>query len=158
MATMHNYGSSIAGLNRALRQLPKGAKAELTEASGEIAERVAADARGRASSLVSRIGGWKYLGPTIRADKSSKPGIKIGGRRKLPKKRGGTTHGGGPRQTVGDLTFGLEFGGGVRTTTTQFLPHLGREAYAMWPAVREHSEETGRMYSEALMAALEKMQ
>jgi hypothetical protein len=152
-AKMTNYGSNIAGLNRALRKLPKTAKAELTESSREIAEGVAEDARGRAQALVSRVGGWKYLGPTIKAEKSSKPGIKIGGSRRL-KGRGKWPSAG--QQTVGNLLWGLEFGGGARPTTRQFLPHLGQEGYALWPAVREHEERTMELYSEGLLRALEK--
>jgi len=139
--------SGIAGLNRALRKLPKETKATLTDASKEIAEDVAADARARAA----RIGrGWKHLGPTIRAEKSSKPGVKMGGSRRLKGRKGS-------RQTVGDLLWGTEFGGRGRPTTQQFLPHLGLEGYALWPAVRGESDNTAERYSEALMSALESM-
>ncbi len=144
-AKLTDYGNNIAGLRRAVRALPKETKAELTGASQEIAEDVAADVRGRAAGLGI---GWKYLGPTVRAAKSSIPNVKIGGKRKLPGRKG-------PRQTVGDLLWGLEFGGGVRPETRQFMPHKGRTGYALWPAVRAHSDETGRRYSEALLSALE---
>lgn len=148
-AKMTDYGSSIAGLNRAIRQLPKETKAELKGASKEIAGEVAAEARQRAASLTSRIGGWRYLGPTIRAGGSSVPEVKIGGSRRIPGRSGQE------RQTVGDLLWGLEFGGGARPTTQQFLPHLGTTGYALWPTVRAHSDETGERYSAALLAALE---
>lgn len=136
---------SIAGLNRALRGLQGEAKAELTATSQQIAGDVAAGAQGLAAS-VGR--GWKYLGPTIRAEKSSKPGVKLGGSRRLPGRKGAN-------QTVGDLLWGTEFGGRARPTTMQFLPHLGTTGYALWPTVRAMSDETGRRYSEALLAALE---
>jgi hypothetical protein len=145
MAKMTDYGSSIAGLNRAVRSLPKFAKAELKGASREIADDVAADARARAAG-VGRS--YKLLGKTIRSGGSSVPEVKIGGSRRIPGRSG-------DRQTVGDLLFGTEFGGGARSTTHQFLPHLGTTGYALWPAVRAHSDETGRAYSRALLAALE---
>ena len=147
---------TIPGLNRALRRLPKDAKRELTEASKDIAESVASDARNEASALVSRSGGWKYLGPTIRAVTSSKPQIKMGSARKLPKHADGRKRK-GKTQTVGSLLWGLEFGGGAGPKTQQFLPHLGTEGYALWPTVREHSEETQDHYSKALLIALEQM-
>lgn len=137
----------IAGLKRALRALPKEAKAELKGASKEITQDVAEDARGRAARLGM---GWKYLGPTIRAGGSSIPEVRMGGKRRIPGRKG-------DRQTVGDLLWGLEFGGGARPRTQQFLPHLGTTAYALWPAVRDHSDETGERYSKALLTALEKM-
>lgn len=141
---------SIAGLNRALRALPKETRAELTDASKDIAEDVASGARSRASGLTGRIGGWKYLGPTIRASRSSKPEVRMGGSRRIPGRKGGSS-----RQTVGDLLWGLEFGGGSRPRTQQFLPHLGTTGYALWPVVRERSDDTGQRYSEALLRALE---
>lgn len=144
-AKMTDYGNSIAGLRSALRRLPKTASAELKDASREIAEDVAEQARGRAASLG---GAWKYLGPTIRVARSSVPTVAIGGSRRLPGRKG-------PRQTVGDLTFGLEFGGGARSTTRQFMPHLGTTGYALWPTVRERSEDIGERYSRALLDALE---
>jgi hypothetical protein len=142
--------SGVKGLNRALRRLPKDAKDELTDASKDIAGDVASAAKNKAAGLQTKIGGWVYLGPTFRADKSSKPSVKMGGRRRIPGRRGDS-------QTVGDLLWGLEFGGGARPTTQQFLPHKGTEGYALWPTVREKSEETGQRYSDALMQALEKM-
>lgn len=144
MAAKMTTMSSIAGLNRALRSLPKEAKAELTDASKDIVGEVADDAKGRASRLGR---GWKYLGPTIRAEKSSKPGIKIGGKRRIPGRKG-------TNQTVGNLLWGTEFGA---HRYSQFPPHLGKVGYALFPAVRDHEEETGRRYSEALLDALNKV-
>lgn len=136
--------SGIEGLNRALRGLDKDAKRELTEASKDIVEDVAQDARSRAAGLGR---GWKYLGPTIKAQKSSKPSIKLGGNR-LIKGRSGS------KQTIGDLLYGTEFGS---LRYTQFPPWEGKEGYALWPAVREHEEDTAERYSAALLAALERM-
>lgn len=136
--------SGIEGLNRALRALPKDAKKELAEASKEIVSVVADDAKGRAAGLG---GGWKYLGKTIKAEKSSKPSIKIGGNRLIRGRHG-------PKQTVGDLLWGTEFGA---WRYTQFPSHLGQEGYALWPAIRAHEEETSERYSKALLHALEKM-
>lgn len=145
MAKLTDYGNSIAGLRTALRRLPKQAGAELKDASAEIADDVATQARARAASLG---GAWRHLGPTIRVARSSVPTVAIGGRKRLPGRKG-------PRQTVGDLTFGLEFGGGRRPTTQQFMPHLGQTGYALWPTVRERSDDIGARYSRALLDALE---
>lgn len=146
MAKMYDYGSSIAGLKRALRRLPKETSQELKEASRDIAQGVADDAQALAASLG---GAWRYLGPTIKPQLSSQPGVKMGGRRKLPGEKG-------ERQTVGDLLWGLEFGGGARPRTRQFMPHRGQLGYALWPTVRAHSDDTGERYSAALLSAIDK--
>lgn len=143
-AKMTNYGTNMQGLRKALRSLPKESKKELTKASKVIAGEVAAGAQSKAGGLEARVGGWKYLARTIRAGSSSIPQVKIGGSRRIPKHTG----------KVGDLLWGLEFGGRKRPTTMQFLPHLGREGYALWPAVRAHEERTAKQYSAALNDAL----
>lgn len=136
--------SGIEGLNRALRSLPKDAKRELTDASKEIVGEVAAEARSKAAALG---GAWKYLGPTIQAQRSSKPSIKMGGNRLIKGRKGS-------KQTVGDLLYGTEFGA---LRYTQFPPWQGKEGYALWPTVREHEDETAERYSRALLAALDRM-
>lgn len=147
MAKMTDYGNNIAGLRAALRKLPKEAKVELKGASKRIANEVAIDARAKASGLGM---GWEYLGPTIRAGGSSIPEVKIGGKSRIPGRKGGSA-----RQTVGDLLWGLEFGGGARPRTQQFFPHLGTTGYALWPTVREHSDEAGIEYAKSFQKALE---
>ena len=158
MATMTDV-QGVKGLNRFLRKLPKEAKAELTDASKDIAGNVAAEAQGLARLLMGQNEAWKYLAPTIKAMKSSKPTIKMGGSKPLPRRYRGDPRGkGSPRgkATVGDLVWGLEFGGQQRRTTQQFLPYLGKQGYAMWPAVRNESEETQERYVKALKQAEER--
>ena len=148
-AKLTDYGNSIAGLNAALRRLPKHIGVELKDASGDIAEGVAGSARAKAAAIGR---GWRILGPTIRVKRSGVPTILAGGTRRIPGRRHR-----GERQTVGDLLFGTEFGGGERRTTLQFLPHRGTAGYALWPAVREHSDRTIQLYSRALLDALDRM-
>lgn len=136
--------SGIEGLNRALRSLDKLVKAELTDASKALVGPLADEARSKAASLG---GAWKYVGPTIKAEKSSKPSIKAGGNR-LIKGRSGS------KQTVGDLLYGAEFGA---LRFTQFRPWLGKTGYAIWPTVREHEDDIAEKYSAALLAALDRM-
>lgn len=141
---MTDYGTNVAGLQRKLRALPKEASAELRDASVQIAEHVAAEARANALG-VGRS--YSLLAPTIKARRDRVPVVAIGGSARIP----GRT---GDRQTLGDLLWGSEFGGRGRPTTQQFLPHLGTVGYALWPAVRAHSEETQEEYSAALDRAL----
>lgn len=146
VAKLTDYGTNVAGLQRKLRALPKDATAELRDASVAIAEAVAADARTRAFG-VGRS--YSLVAHTIRATRDRVPVIAIGGSQRIPGRQG-------DRQTVGDVMWGSEFGGQGRPTTMQFLPHLGQTGYALWPTVRERSEETAEAYGQALDDALAK--
>lgn len=148
MARMTDYGSNIEGLRAALRKLPKEAADKLKDASGEAAELVATGAQ-REASFVQRQpkgGAWKYLAPTIKAYRGKVPEVKIGGKRAIPGRRG---------TSVGDLLWGLEFGGGARPSTRQFYRHQGQRGYALWPTVRARADDTFALYSGALLDALE---
>ena len=154
MAKMTAY-SSVAGLNKALRRLPKQASAELREASVVIARKVADQASQRASSTggVARL-----VAPTLTATRDRVPVVKMGGSRRLPDHGAGWEHSrSGSRQTVGDVIWGAEFGGGKRRTTQQFLPHLGTTGYFLWPTVRALGHDIHEEYSEALDDALQAM-
>lgn len=142
MAKVTAY-NSIAGLNKALRSLPKTASAELRDASQEIADDVAQSARRKAST----IGGVAAkVAPTIRAKRDRIPVVQMGGSKKIRD---------GANQTVGNVIWGSEFGGQGRPRTMQFLPHRGKDGYFLWPSVRE--TDIGERYSDALMDALNKI-
>ncbi len=152
MATKTTTYTSVAGLNKALAKLPKEASAELRTAAKEIASDIAGEAAGKARGQ----GGLAALvAPTIRAVRDRVPVIKMGSARKLPTSGGDWERGrSGSRQTIGDVIWGAEFGGGARDVTRQFLPHKGQTGYFLWPTVRDNSDEMQDRYSEALLDAL----
>ena len=138
----------VAGLNRALRKLPKTANANLRDASQVIAEKVAKDAAGNARS----DGGVAALvAPTIRSGRDRVPVVKMGGSARLP----GPRNRNGKRQTIGDVIWGAEFGGGARPTTQQFKPHLGQTGYFLWPTVRGDREFIEKEYGDAILEAID---
>ncbi len=139
---------NVAGLNQALRKLPKIASAKLRDASVSIA---AAEAS-RARSLALRVGGVaRLVEPTIKATRDRVPVIKMGDTRMIP---GRNARPNSANQTIGNLIWGAEFGGGKRPTTTQFKAHLGHTGYFLWPTIRHDSDEIDATYSEALADAL----
>lgn len=150
MAKLADYGTNVAGLQRSLRELPKTATVELRDASLDIATTVASLARARAA-LVGGV--YRHVGPTIQARRDRIPVVAIGGSAKLPARSDGVARRGG-RQTVGDVLWGAEFGGRARPSTMQFLPHLGTTGYALWPTVRDQSDETRERYVDALDQAM----
>jgi len=149
--------SDVKGLNRALRKLPKEAAEKLRGASLDIAEFVAADARGRAV----RVGGVaRHVAPTIRAARDRVPVVKMGSSAPLPSTSRSRR---GSRQTVGDVIFGAEYGGNREDTgvrfghTIQFNPWRGNKGaagYFLWPSIRTHSDDIHERYSQALLDAL----
>lgn len=150
MTRTYTY-SSIAGLRRTLRALPKEAQARLRDASQAIASDVAASASRRALS----VGGVaRYVAPTIRASRDRVPKVVMGGTRRLPS-RGDRPRRGG-RQTVGDVIWGAEFGS---DRFRQFSPWRGNDrgaGYFLWPTVRGEAPEIMDRYGEALMDAVDK--
>lgn len=134
--------STVAGLNAALRRLPKEASVELRKASMNIAVDVASKARARAYGIG---GAYRKVAPTLKARRDRIPVIAMGGSKRLRP---------GPNQTVGNLIWGAEFGGQGRRTTQQFLPHKGQVGYALWPTVRANHDQTVDDYKEALEKAL----
>jgi hypothetical protein len=149
---------SVPALNKTLRKLPKSASAKLRDASQVIAGRIADDAAGRARSL----GGLAALvAPTIRSGRDRVPVVRMGDSSRLPLSGNGWERDrSGSRQTVGDIIWGAEFGGGARSTTQQFQPWRGSgdgAGYFLWPTVRDDREFIRDEYSDALLDALKEM-
>lgn len=142
---------SVAGLNKALRKLPKEAKASLRDANVRIADKVAGDARGRARS----VGGVaRYVEPTIRAGRDTVPVIRMGNSSPLPTSGNGWQRARtGTRQTIGDVIWGAEFGA---TRYPQFRPwkgNSGNAGYFLWPAVRDDREFISDEFEKAVADA-----
>jgi hypothetical protein len=150
---------NVAGLNKALRQVPKEANVQLRDASVEIAANVASIASKRARS----VGGVAALvAPTIKATRDRIPVVKMGSSQKLPTAGNGWTNNSrsGARQTIGDVIWGAEFGGGARPSTSQFSPWLGSgpgAGYFLYPTIRGMQRYIQDTYSEALYDALQKV-
>ena len=143
---------TVAGLNRALRTLPKHVNVELRDAAQGIAKNVASQTQAKGSAIGRQ---WKYVGPTVKARRDRIPVVSIGGNRRLKGHKGPNL----TNQTVGNLIWGAEFGGRMRPHTMGFLPHLGRTGYALWPTIRS-MEDAGLItgaYAKALSKALQKV-
>jgi hypothetical protein len=151
MARKVSKYNSVAGLARALRQLPAEATQQLRRASLDIAGDVAGDARTQAT----RVGGVaRYVAPTIQGTRDRVPAIRMGSTTQLPSTRRNRS---GSRQTVGDVMWGAEYGGGRRVTTRQFKPYRGSDTgagYFLWPTIRADHDQIDTRYSRALLDAL----
>lgn len=147
--------TKVKDLNRSLRYMPAEIADELRDASGTIAGRVATEAAARATAT----GGVAALiAPSIRVGRERVPVVRMGAATKLPPRNGVARK--GKRQTIGDVVFGAEFGGGARTTTRQFDPWRGADegaGYFLWPTVRALGDYIHDTYSWALRSALRAM-
>lgn len=143
---------NVAGLNRTLRGLPKSASVNLRDASQAIAEKVASDAAGAARA---QGGVAALVAPTIRSGRDRVPVVKMGSSARLPSDSRSRS---GSRQTVGDVIWGAEFGGGARLTTRQFKPWRGNgdgAGYFLWPTVRGDREFIETAYGDAILEAVD---
>lgn len=147
---MKQTAYTVQGLKRALAKLPKEASDELRAASKGIAADVAQEASSRARGLHPAA---RLVADSLTASRDRVPVVKMGGSRRLPPHSGRSRS--GKRQTVGDVIWGAEFGGGGRPRTRQFPPHRGRDGYFLWPTVRENCGDIQAAYSAALDKALE---
>lgn len=143
---------NVAGLNKTLRKLPKTASAELRDASQAIADKVAGDARGAATA---QGGVARLVAPTIRAGRDRVPLVRMGSSARLPADGRSRK---GDRQTIGDVIWGAEFGGGARKTTQQFKPWRGNDTgagYFLWPTVRGDRDFIEQAYGDAILDAID---
>lgn len=150
MTRTYTY-ANVEGLHRALRAVPREAAAALRDEAGGIAGDVASRAAARARSL----GGVAALvAPTIRVGRDRVPKVLMGSARRLPPRDGRPRR--GPRQTIGDVIWGAEFGS---DRFTQFRPWRGNDTgagYFLWPTVRAMSDEVMGRYGDALMRAVDR--
>ena len=146
--------SSVAGLNKSIRRLPKEAKAKLRDGSEKIAKKVAEDAQNRARG---QGGLAAIVGTTIRSGRDTVPVVRMGNSTRLPTSGNGWQRNRtGTRQTIGDVIWGAEFGGGARPETSQFRPWKGSSdgaGYFLWPTVRGDREYIANAYEEAMADA-----
>lgn len=144
---------NVAGLNKALRTIPKLAMARIRDASEDIAGVIAQEAASRARSL----GGVAALvAPTIRSGRDRVPVVRMGSSQKLPDSGAGWERDrSGDHQTISDVMWGAEFGA---IHHPQFSPWRGNDegaGYFLWPTVRANNEHIQTRYSEALDDALQ---
>lgn len=135
-----------ADLNRMLRSLSREASRGIRAESRAIAGDVAAAAESRALALG---GAAKVVAPSLRAVSDRVPAVRLGGSARLRE---------GERQTVGDVIWGAEFGGGRRRTTRQFAPWRGNgegAGYFLFPTVRDMEDEVLERYGDAVMRAVD---
>jgi len=112
---------------RDLRRAPKETRKAVSKGSKEIADTVLVRMKQR-SRTVFHASQYQIIVPSLRAVQGTVPKIKAGGAKKAAVSRKN-------RPASGDIFFGVEFGGGRRSTTRQFPHHRGRKGYNLFPTI-----------------------
>jgi hypothetical protein len=137
--------TTVAGLNKTLRAIPKAATKELRIESqaiaGDVAEKAAR--RGRSLGGVAKYVPFKGLRDRV-------PVVRMGGSTRLPPRDGRPRA--GDKQTVGNVMWGAEWGS---HRYAQFEKPVKR-GRMLWSTVDEMSDEMMRRWGDALGDALRK--
>ncbi len=134
MAKTTRY-DSVKGVNRALSRVPDRALSEVEQAQADAAARIAQEAAGRARATG---GAATLVAGHIRA---AGPSVVMDGAGQIRP---------GPRQTIGDVMWGAEFGG----SQPQFNAYRAG-GYFLWPTMRERLDGDMEAYGDALGDALD---
>lgn len=139
--------AKVKGFRRLLADLPEDVRVELLGRIEVVNEDIAEAAKREALSL----GGVSALvAPSIKSVRGRNPTVRMGGRRKLPRSGDGwgPRKRTGPRQTIGDVVFGAEFG----SNQPQFPghPHRGNHGWFLFPVVRANMERIVEACADAI--------
>jgi hypothetical protein len=134
--TDRSLGLRVTGLRelrKALKEADAAAPKALQRANKTVAEDIAAASRSSASAQGSTLA---RVVPSIRAvATASSAGVRVG-------------------SAAHPEALGAVFGGQGRQTTQQFRPHRGRQAYAVYPQIRERRAQIETTYSDVVDAVI----
>jgi hypothetical protein len=121
------YVEGLAEVQAELRAMDVVLRREVQVVGRQIADAVAADVRGAAST---------------RAEVKAAATVKRSGNMAIRAGGGGTP----PAR----MFYGTEFGGQGQPRTQQFRPHLGKQGYFFWPTIRRESAHIVAMWLKVL--------
>ena len=117
---------------RELRRAPKETRKAVSHANREIAKTVLVRMKQR-SSTVPHAAQYQTIVKSLKTPVGTVPKIKAGVGKSATHPR--MIDGKKTRPAAGDIFFGVEFGGGRRSTTRQFPPHRGKRGYVLFPTI-----------------------
>ena len=130
-------GIEMFGMDDFLRQLqraPKETKKAVRHANREIAKTVLVQMKRRAR-IVPHAAQYQTIIKSLKTPVGTVPKIKAGGANPKAVVAPRMIDGRKTRPASGDLFFGVEFGGGRRSTTRQFPRHRGKKGYVLFPTI-----------------------
>ena len=119
---------------RQLRKAPAETRKAVSHGSREIAKTVLVRMKQR-SRIVPHAAQYQTIVKSLKTPVGSVPKIKAGGTNPKAATHRRMIDGKKTRPASGDIFFGVEFGGGRRSTTRQFPHHRGRKGYVLFPTI-----------------------
>ena len=119
---------------RQLRKAPAETRKAVSHGSREIAKTVLVRMKQR-SRIVPHAAQYQTIIKSLKTPVGSVPKIKAGGTNPKAAVTARMIDGRKTRPASGDIFFGVEFGGGRRSTTRQFPPHRGKRGYVLFPTI-----------------------
>jgi hypothetical protein len=137
---------------RQLRKAPAETRKAVSHGSREIAKTVLVRMKQR-SRIVPHAAQYQTIVKSLKTPVGSVPKIKAGGTNPKAATHRRMIDGKKTRPASGDIFFGVEFGGGRRSTTRQFPPHRGKKGYVLFPTIikmhgfikREYTDQIERV-------------
>ena len=137
---------------RQLRKAPAETRKAVSHGSREIAKTVLVRMKQR-SRIVPHAAQYQTIIKSLKTPVGSVPKIKAGGTNPKAAVTARMIDGRKTRPASGDIFFGVEFGGGRRSTTRQFPPHRGKKGYVLFPTIikmhgfikREYTDQIERV-------------
>ena len=129
-------GIEMFGMDDFLRQLrkaPAETRKAVSHANREIAKTVLVRMK-RRSRTVFHAAQYQTIIPSLKTPVGTVPKIQAGGSKKAATHRR-VIDGKKKLPASGDIFFGVEFGGGRRSTTRQFPHHRGKKGYVLFPTI-----------------------
>jgi hypothetical protein len=119
---------------RELRRAPKETRKAVSHANREIAKTVLVRMKQR-SRIVPHAAQYQTIIKSLKTPVGTVPKIQAGGTNPKAATHRRMIDGKKTRPASGDIFFGVEFGGGRRSTTRQFPPWRGKKGYVLFPTI-----------------------
>ena len=119
---------------RQLRKAPAETRKAVSHGSREIAKTVLVRMKQR-SRIVPHAAQYQTIIKSLKTPVGTVPQIKAGGTNPKAATHRRMIDGKKTRPASGDIFFGVEFGGGRKSTTRQFPPWRGKKGYVLFPTI-----------------------
>ena len=138
---------------RELRRAPKETRKAVKHANREIAKTVLVRMKQR-SRIVPHAAQYQTIIKSLKTPVGTVPQIKAGGTNPKAAVAPRMIDGKKTRPASGDIFFGVEFGGGRRSTTRQFPPHRGKRGYVLFPTIIKMHDFIKKEYTDQIERVL----
>jgi hypothetical protein len=138
---------------RELRRAPKETRKAVSHANREIAKTVLVRMKQR-SRIVPHAAQYQTIIKSLKTPVGTVPKIQAGGTNPKAATHRRMIDGKKTRPASGDIFFGVEFGGGRKSTTRQFPPWRGKKGYVLFPTIIKMHDFIKKEYTDQIERVL----